>query len=303
MTAVVIGDALIDEIRDDNGLREFVGGAALNVAVGLARLGVDATLIAMVGDDEPGERIRAYLTDFGVTLIATEAPYGTARAVSTRSAAGEPVYVFNEAAQRRSIRFDGEAGTAIRDASLIAVSCMALDDLDQVASLASAVEASDAVFAIDPNPRTGMMRDISLFVSGFERLAAKATLVKVGADDAEMLYGMPVDALRVRLLSQGALAVLATEGAAGASIEAGEIVVTAPISPLPGRIVDTMGAGDAVFASVLADMLAHPARTREEWSEVLHRAMDAAAATCRFEGALLRLPSAVQGDDADRVST
>ena len=29
---VVIGDALIDELRDDTGVREFVGGAALNVA-------------------------------------------------------------------------------------------------------------------------------------------------------------------------------------------------------------------------------------------------------------------------------
>ena len=33
MSVVVIGDALIDELRDDGrvGVREFVGGAALNV--------------------------------------------------------------------------------------------------------------------------------------------------------------------------------------------------------------------------------------------------------------------------------
>ena len=68
---VVVGDALIDELRDDTGVREFVGGAALNVAVGLTRLGVPATLIAMVGDDEAGAHIRAYLADFGVELIAT----------------------------------------------------------------------------------------------------------------------------------------------------------------------------------------------------------------------------------------
>ena len=79
MTArvVVVGDALIDELRDDNGVREFVGGAALNVAVGLTRLGVPTTLIAMVGDDEAGAHIRAYLADFGVELIATPSPLGT----------------------------------------------------------------------------------------------------------------------------------------------------------------------------------------------------------------------------------
>ena len=102
---VVIGDALIDELRDDHGVREFVGGAALNVAVGLTRLGVPATLIAMVGDDEAGAHIRAYLEDYGVALIATPSPHGSSRAVSTRAGGGEPVYVFNDAAKNRRIHF------------------------------------------------------------------------------------------------------------------------------------------------------------------------------------------------------
>ncbi len=67
---VVIGDALIDELRDDTGVREFVGGAALNVAVGLSRLGVPTSLIAMVGDDEAGEQIRSYLAEYDVRPAA-----------------------------------------------------------------------------------------------------------------------------------------------------------------------------------------------------------------------------------------
>ena len=73
-SVVVIGDALIDELRDDAGVKEFVGGAALNVAVGLSRLGVPTTLIAMVGDDEAGAKIRAYLDDYGVQLLASPSP-------------------------------------------------------------------------------------------------------------------------------------------------------------------------------------------------------------------------------------
>src|SRR5688500_4369824 len=103
--AVVVGDALIDEIRDDGGVRELVGGAALNVAVGLRRLGVPTTLIAMVGDDEAGAHIREYLDDHDVRLIASDAPQGSSRAIVERDANGEPVYVFNQAAQRRSIRY------------------------------------------------------------------------------------------------------------------------------------------------------------------------------------------------------
>ncbi|WP_374975414.1 PfkB family carbohydrate kinase [Microbacterium trichothecenolyticum] len=303
MTVVVVGDALIDELRDDHGVREFVGGAALNVAVGLARLGVPATLVAMLGDDEPASRVRRYLADFGVELLATPSLLGTARAVSTRSGAGEPVYEFNEASQRRRIRFGEAERQAFADADLVVVSCFAFDDAEQAAELAEAIAGAEAPVAVDPNPRTGMMHDKDEFVRGFEALAAGAVLVKVGEDDAALLYDDRLDALRARLIDLGARAVLATEGAAGATIEAGDVVVTRPISNLPGRIVDTMGAGDAAFAATIAALLAGSPESAEEWDTVLVSAMDAAAATCRFEGALLRTPSALESLDLDRIGT
>ena len=303
MSVVVVGDALIDELRDDHGVREFVGGAALNVAVGLARLGVPATLVAMLGDDEPASRVRHYLADFGVDLIATPSLLGTARAVSTRSGAGEPVYEFNEASQQRRIRFGEAERRAFADADLVVVSCFAFDDVDQAAELADAIDEAGSAVAVDPNPRTGMMHDTAEFVRGFERLAAEAVLVKVGEDDAELLYGDRLDALRARLIDLGARAVLATEGPAGATIEAGEVVVTRPISNLPGRIVDTMGAGDAAFAATVAGLVHGMPRDADEWEGLLQSAMDAAAATCRFEGALLRTPSALEGLDLDRIGT
>jgi fructokinase len=300
---VVIGDALIDELRDDRGVREFVGGAALNVAVGLTRLGVPATLLAMVGDDEPGQRIRAYLDDYGVELLATASPRGSSRAVSTRNAAGEPEYVFNDAAQRRRIRFGEAERAAIADAALVVVSCFPFDDAEQTAELADAVAAASVAVVIDPNPRAGMLHDRDEFVGGFERLAAGAVLVKVGEDDARLLYRESVDWLRPRLADLGAGAVLATYGADGAAVDAGTVSVTQPVSKLPGRIVDTMGAGDAVLAAAVALLRDSVPRDADEWTAVLARAMDVAAATCRFEGALLRLPSALEGHDMDRIGT
>lgn len=299
--AVVVGDALIDELRDGAGVREFVGGAALNVAVGLARLGIPATLVAMVGDDEPGARIRQYLSDFGVELIATEGPHGTARAVSERSAGGEPTYAFNTAAWERRIRFGDAERAAFADAEIVVVSCFRFDDAEQTDEMLEAVAGRP--LAIDPNPRTGMLHDGDAFVRGFEKAAAAASLVKVGEDDATMLYSEPLDTLRTRLIDLGAGAVLATYGPGGAAIDAAGETVTAPIADLPGRIVDTMGAGDAAFAATISGMLSTTPSTREEWAAVLDQAMDAAAATCRFEGALLRLPSALRGMDLDALGT
>lgn len=300
---VVIGDALIDELRDESGVREFVGGAALNVAVGLGRLGVSTTLIAMVGDDEAGEHIRAYLADFGVELIATASPHGSSRAVSTRSGDGQPEYVFNLAAQGRRIRFGDAERRAIAAAAMTVISCFPFDDVAQTLELAGAIAGAEGALAIDPNPRSGMLTDRVEFVRGFEQLAARASLVKVGDDDAMMLYGAPLDEVRARLVDLGVGAVLATEGAAGATIEAGPDIVTRPISSLPGPIIDTMGGGDAVLASTVASLLAGHPTDADEWGVVLGRAMDIAGATCRFEGALLRLPAALMDTDLDRLGT
>jgi fructokinase len=300
--AVVIGDALIDELRDGVNKREFVGGAALNVAVGLARLGVPTTLVAMVGDDEPGGHIRAYLDDYGVELIASDAPLGTARAVSTRTAAGEPDYAFNEAARRRLVRLDAASG-ALADAAFVAISCVAFDDAEQADEIDRALAGTSAAIAVDPNPRSGMLHDRAAFVDGFERVAGRAALVKVGDDDAALLYGAALDAVRGRLARSGAGAVLATRGRLGAEVEAGDVHVARPIAAVPGAIVDTMGAGDAVFASTVASLMAEPPADAAAWDRILDRAMEVAAATCRFEGALLRLPSALTGLDLDRLDT
>lgn len=304
---MVVGDALIDELRDDRGVREFVGGAALNVAVGVARLGVPTTLIAMVGDDDAGARIRAYLADFGVELLATPSVHGSSRAVSERAGGAEPVYVFNEAAKGRRIHFGEAERAAIADASMTVVSCFPFDDAAQAAEFGTAVRASRTRLVIDPNPRTGMMRDLAEFIAGFEDLAPRAWLVKIGDDDAHLMFGESLDDCVERMRELGVPVVLATRGADGAFLRAealGDDELVAPIADLPGRIVDTMGAGDATLSAVVAARAVRddPADA-DGWRETLDQAMLIAAATCRFEGALLRTPSELRGVDRDSLGT
>lgn len=304
---VVVGDALIDEMRDDLGVREFVGGAALNVAVGVARLGIPTTLIAMVGDDDAGARIRAYLADFDVELLATPSPLGTSRAVSERAGGAEPVYVFNAAAQARRVRFGDFERAAIADAPMTVVSCFPFDDAAQAAEFATAVHGSSTRLVIDPNPRTGMMSDLAEFVAGFEDLAPRASLVKIGDDDAHLMFGESLDDSAERMRELGVPIVLGTRGADGAFVRAvalGDDEFVAPIADLPGRVVDTMGAGDATLSAVVARLAQDgEPRDAEGWRGVLDEAMLIAAATCRFEGALLRTPSELRGVDLDSLGT
>ena len=294
---VVIGDALIDEIRDARGVRELVGGAALNVAVGLRRLGHDAVLLAMVGSDAAGTRIRTYLADHRVPLLETPAPHGSARAIVTWSDAGEPRYEFNAASRGRGIRYPAEARAAIAAAPLVVVSCFPFDVPEEVTALREAVGAARLV--VDANPRAGMMRDGAEFVRGMEAVVEGA-VVKVSAEDAALLYDAGLDVATGRLLSLGAELVIATAGAAGSTLSWRGRAVWAPAADLPGPIIDTVGAGDAVTAAVTAALVSGEESDAATRQALLDRAMAIAAATCRGEGGLLRTPESLMREAPGR---
>lgn len=288
---VVIGDALIDELRVGRDSTNFVGGAALNVAVGLSVMGVPTTLIAMVGDDDDGREIRDYLAEHGVELIATTGPLGSSRAISDRTD-GEPAYSFNAAARARRIGFGAREKAAIESAALVVVSCFPFDDDDQTAALADAVRSPEGRLLLDPNPRAGMLHDKERFARNFESVAARTLLTKVGDEDAELLYGVTLSALADQILQSGASSVLSTAGADGAQLSTRSGTrVRSPIVQLPGPVIDTMGAGDATLSAFAATIaLDGIPNTDRQWQDALSDAMAIAAATCRADGALLRLP-------------
>lgn len=286
----VVGDALVDVVDG----RSVPGGAGLNVAVGLARLGADVDLVAMVADDEPGRLLAAHAASHGVRLAPTPAPLGSATATATRE--GDTMrYVFNEAGVRRHV--DVTPLLPLLDAAdLVVVSCMALDDASQAEPLLRIADPERRL-VVDPNPRPGYLptpEHVVRFREAVERIGARSRLVKVGDEDAELVWGTEPHAVASRLLALGAAAVLVTEGPDGATAHARTASIHAPIHAMDAPIVDTIGAGDATIAAVAA-ALAEAEITGTDvgedwWREVLDDAMAIAAATCRVEGGLLQLP-------------
>ncbi len=286
---VVIGDALVDEIDGAS----IVGGAALNVAVGLTRLGVAARLIAMVGDDGPGRIVREHCARHGVELLATDAPHGTAVATAVR--VGDTMrYEFNEAGTERFVDLAG-LEHALEAAPLVVVSCLALEHPAQIAPLV-ALTSSHERLLIDPNARpaylqehgAGRERARERFAAGLDQLAARALLVKLSDEDAELVYGEDASETAARWLDAGARAVAITRGPAGARIVTGEGWIDALVPPQTAPVVDTIGAGDSVLASLTASVIA--GEHEGGWAGPLERAMAVAAATTRAAGGLLQLP-------------
>ncbi len=282
---VVIGDALVDEVDGAS----IVGGAALNVAVGLARLGVPARLIAMVGDDAAGAVVREHCAAHGVELVATPAPHGTAVATAVRHG-GTMRYEFNDAGLRRFVDLDGLHGQ-LAAAPLVVVSCLALELVAQIAPLLALGAARDRLL-IDPNARPAYLREpgaTSRFAAGLDALAARALLVKLSDEDVELVYGADADEAAARLVAAGARAVAITRGADGATIVSDDGRVDASVPHLDAAVVDTIGAGDSVLASLTASVLVGD--HAGGWAGPLERAMAVGAATTRAAGGLLQLPA------------
>jgi fructokinase len=282
------------------GLFEAVpGGSPANVAVGLARLGVPARLLARIAADPLGRRIRNHLAGNGVDLSwAVKAGEPTSLAIVAVGPDGSPEYDF---------RVEGTADWQWRDAELTGV----LDD--QVVALhggslaftmppgADALgrlfeRAGDtATVSYDPNCRPLLMGAPQTVRDRIEGLVALADVVKVSAEDlAWLLPGRPPEQVAGEWLAKGPAIVAVTLGPGGVMAAGGAGIVRRP-----GRrvaIVDTVGAGDSFMSALLAGLhrrglLGVDRRTQlgavdtDTLSAVLDEAVLASAITCTRHGA------------------
>jgi fructokinase len=302
--AVTIGDGIIDAVQiSDAPPTLYPGGAGLNLAVGLARLGIPSVLAARIGLDRNGFRLMRYLREEGVELINTPNADFTGVAISRRRG-GEPSYDFTPSMYRRRIAFNSTLLKAIAEAPAVAVNSFSYADLKRAEALSEALDRVTGLKILDPNPRPGLIADLGAFREGFERTIGSATLIKLSDEDAKLLYGREDDGVAEFFFERGVEIVLLTRGRLGASLfTRSGLRVVEPAASLAAPIVDTMGAGDATLASVIAFILVEGTPcTSEAWRACVKQAMDIAAATCRSAGGALARPVAARAPSHPSVS-
>lgn len=242
----VIGEALMDLVQDEAGVRAHPGGSPANVAVGLARLGHRPLLLTHIGHDGPGRRIRAHLESAGVAL----AP-GSTNALHTPSAhavldeTGAASYRFNiQWAIPRHAKLP-----AVRIVHTGSIGAFMPPGADDVLAVLQA-HADTTLISVDANIRPALVGPRTDAVARFERLAALSTVMKMSDEDATWLYpGARVEDVVATTLGLGAAIVVVTRGAAGAILAAPGVMVDIPAVPV--QVVDTIGAGDAFTSGML----------------------------------------------------
>jgi fructokinase len=307
--ALVLGEALVDLLERDGALHPMVGGAPLNVAVGLARLGTPSRLVTAVGSDAFADRIVALVKESGVDTETVKRVAGpTPLAVATFRGA-EPTFAFyGDPPAYAQITPSDVDPAIVASAKVVYAGSIAL-----ATPFYEAVKAAWAipgpVRVLDPNLRPFIMADPSAAVRVSERieeLAATADLVKLSDVDAHLLYGrIPPTAAALRLRGLGARSVMVTLGSAGAillrpdrgqrppsliptTIHRTDRFFALPV--VPGPVVDTTGCGDSVTAAMMHRLARGLADDDAEWLEAVGFALKVAAHVAARPGGATAMP-------------
>ena len=260
---LTFGEALVgygtieDNLRVGTRFTRFPGGAELNVAVGLTRLGTRATWASVLGDDPHGDYLVDAIADLGVGLAVRRAAGPTALMFKAGGRDSDP-----EVLQvRAATAFAEHAGSVLTDAlmSFVGVSHLHLTGIvlgispesrSAALALLDAARSHGATVSFDPNLRLNLWPDHDEMRSIVNAVAGQATVVFPGLGEGSLLTGRGEPAaIADYYLEAGAERVVVKLGADGAQAwGGGQTVRSRPYRVNP---VDTVGAGDGFAAGYL----------------------------------------------------
>lgn len=234
---------------------EALGGCAANVAVGLARLGIEAGVMSMVGDDQTGARIKGELEKNKVDMRFMET-------VKNKKSDLSAIIVDFDSAERTIFSHKGAAGVLKIDAANIQENdWIFLGDIhgkweDQMENIIQLAKEADKRIVLNP-------RELHIKENVGEIIEAigLCEIVFVNKDEAlEIVSKMNVDAsfemlndetfLLGQLIKLEPKIAVLTDGKRGAWATDGEKAFYAKGLEVPA--VDSTGAGDSFLSGFLA---------------------------------------------------
>jgi len=282
-----------------------IGGAESNVAIGLARLGVDCTWTSRVGDDALGTFVTREIRAEGVRVVATRDAAAPTGLMVKEHRGGRPsrvrYYRAGSAASRLSPADVDAVADEIAAADVLHVTgitaALGAAPLTAVERAIEVARAAGTTVSFDVNHRATLW-PAAVAAPVLARLAAAADLVFAGPEEAALVLGRPPappsfeegELLARELAKRGPGAVVVKLGALGALALSGDQVHEA--SALPVEVVDPVGAGDAFVAGYLSELVAGGSVP-----DALRTANGCGAAVCRVPGDWEGLPTRSELDE------
>lgn len=240
-----------------------IAGAELNVAIGLARLGMKVGYISRVGRDSFGRTILAALDQEGIDrqAVAVDPQHRTGFMLKSRSDDGsDPAIEYfrsGSAASRMTANDHPRAYCAgARHLHLTGISPALSEGVRELTfEMARDARAAGRTISFDPNLRPRLWRTQAEMVETLNDLACRSDWVLPGLEEGRLLTGCErAEDIARFYLERGVRGVVVKLGAQGAyyADAAGQ-------GHVPGRpvaqVVDTVGAGDGFAVGVVSALL------------------------------------------------
>ena len=244
--------------------RRFSAGAELNVAIGLARLGMRVGYMSCVGDDAFGRFLCAALEREGLSrdLVVIDPKRSTGFMLKSQAMDGaDPAIDYY---RRGSAASAMDAGDLARVSPLsarhvhltgilpgLSAGCRAL-----AFALATTARAQGRRVSVDPNLRSQLWQSKDEMVTTINGLAALADLVLPGLAEGRFLTGRDrAEDVAESYLDMGAGAVVVKLGPEGAFCADRSGLRAYVPGITANRVVDTVGAGDGFAVGVISGLL------------------------------------------------
>jgi fructokinase len=311
--AVCFGELLVDMVSDaDAGLTgstQFLkapGGAPANVAVGLARMGIETAFVGQVGDDPFGHWLRDTLNAENVGtayLRQSQSARTTIAFVATRSDGKKDICFYRNPgadAEFSIADFDSKVLSAAQVFHCGSVSLSLEPCRSAQLSAVKAARAAGALISYDPNWRPSLWNDLEEAHAQVWSMMALSDVVKVADEEWEFVTGVADFAEgAAKIRAQGPQLVIVTRGEEGAYFNCEQ--AAGEVAGFKTRAIDTLGAGDAFVAGMLFRILedADLQSTLNEaaLSDIVRFANACGALATQKSGGIPSLPTRIQVEE------
>ena len=305
--ALCIGELLIDfvsttpdvTLAEAPGFVKAPGGAPANVAVGLAKLGMDAGFIGKVGADAFGDFLRETLQQNSVDtdyLISDEGSRTTLAFVATRSDGMKDITFYRHPGADIQLAPDEINTDYIQSADLFHYGSVSLSHSPSREATLHAIEAAKAggaLLSYDPNLRLMLWDNANDAKHWIWEVMPYADVVKLSEEEWEFVTGdAGLEHGIDRILRRGVKLIVVTLGERGCYYTNG--ITNGFVDGFSVDVVDPLGAGDAFVAAMLTQLMQHAdllALERVRLDEIMRYANAAGALATQKVGVIPALPT------------
>ena len=265
--------------NDIKGFDAFVGGSPLNIAVGCARLGVNASLLTAVGNDKVGEFILNFLNGEGVNTHCIPVKNGTrssAVVLGIEPPDKFPLVYYRDNAADSQVDIDDVDNANIPDYKILLINGTALNIEPSRSATFYATEIAnrnDVDVVLDLDFRADQWHDYRAFGLTVRAILPRVKMA-IGTEE-EILAATLIDSSQVtikeqqisapeikgdidlsikQLLSSGIETLIVKRGEKGASIYQKE-GSREDVPGFPVKVLNVLGAGDAFASGFLYGVL------------------------------------------------